>query len=178
MDQRIENTYTLLQNSMIALLGKSTWDDISIQALCDTAGVSRTTFYNHFKHKEDLLDSLLDMFEQAMLTDNNARSLSTTQTFRFLPILMNHVNGNRKLFSQTNTQMEGYPVASRFAGLIAKLVATEINEAGLHASLNKAAQDFIAGGIYSALVHWSASTEDGTHLNFLNEIDLQIKKLL
>jgi len=99
------------------LLGKTTWGDITIQALCKSAGVSRTTFYNHFKHKEDLLDSLLLMFERAMLTDNNGRSLSTTQTFRFLPLLLNHVNGNRQLLSKSNTLMEGYPVAIRFAQL-------------------------------------------------------------
>jgi len=163
---------------MRELLGNTTWDGITIQALCESAGVSRTTFYSHFKHKEDLLDSLLLMFEQAMLTDNNARSLSTTKTFRFLPILLNHVNGNRKLFSKTNTEAEGYPVAKRFSQLIDRLVAAEVIEAQGHIDLNSAAQHFVAGGIYNALVQWSANTKDDTHLNLLNDMDSHIKKLL
>jgi len=178
MDQRIENTYTLLQNSMRKLLGNTTWDQITIQALCESAGISRSTFYNHFKHKEDLLDSLLLMFEKAMLTDNNARSLTTTQTFKFLPILLNHVNGNRQLFSKSNAEVEGYPVALRFAKLIDKLVATEVHEAGKHVALNHSAQHFIAGGIYNALVQWSTNSNDDTHLNLLSAIDSNTKKLL
>lgn len=178
MDQRIENTYTLLQDSMRELLGKTTWNDITIQGLCKNAGVSRTTFYNHFKHKEDLLDSLLLKFEQAMLSDKNARSLSTTRTFRFLPILLNHVNGNRRLFSKSNTSLEGYPVATRFATLINKLVTAELHEANGNIKLDKATQHFIAGGIYTALVQWSSSTKDATHLHLLKTIDLQVKKLL
>ncbi len=178
MDKRIENTYTLLQNSMRELLGKCTWDDITIQALCEHAGVSRTTFYNHFKDKDELLDSLLQMFEQAMLADKNARSLSTTKTFRFLPILLNHVNGNRQLFSKTNTELNGYAVAKRFSQLIARLVEAEVKEAHDHLSLNSVARQFIAGGIYTSLVQWSASTSDDTHLKILNELDSHIMKLL
>jgi len=178
MDKRIESTYTLLQSSMRELLGKTTWDDITIQALCEGAGVSRTTFYNHFKHKEDLLDSLLMKFEHAMLTDNNGRSLSTTQTFRFLPILMNHVNANRQLFAKTNTEVEGYAVATRFSQLINRLVIAEVNEADDLVALNSITKHFIAGGIYNALVQWSANTDDDTHLKFLKNIDSYIKKLL
>jgi len=178
MDKRIESTYNLLQNSLRELLGKTTWDDITIQALCDGAGVSRATFYNHFKHKEDLLDSLLLMFEQAMIADNNGRSLSTTQTFRFLPILLNHVNANRQLFAKTNMEVEGYPVATRFSQMINRLVTAEVNDTENHSAQNSNTKHFIAGGIYNALVHWSANTGDDTHLNILNDMDSYIKKLL
>lgn len=178
MDQRIDNTYAALQSSMRGMLAKSTWDKITIQDLCTNAGVSRTTFYTHFKDKEDLLDSLLLMFEGAMLTDNNSRSLSKTGTFRFLPILLNHVHGNRQLFAKTNSSIGGYPVATRFVKMIGKLVEAEINEAPGLRNTNSVTQHFIAGGIYNALVKWSASSDDTTHLSILNDIDGQIKQLL
>jgi len=178
MDQRIENTYNSLQRSMRALLGQTSWEKITVQMLCEEAGISRTTFYAHFKHKEELLDSLLLSFEQAMLSENNARSLMATGTFRFLPILVNHVNGNRRLFAKTNTAIEGYPVAIKFRGLINRLVLAEFAEAfGIDKAENMRT-GFIAGGIYSALVHWSATSDDATHLKLLNEIDLVVQKLL
>ena len=178
MDQRIDKTYTALQNSMREMLATTTWDDISILELCKNAEVSRTTFYTHFKNKEDLLDSLLLMFERAMLSDNNARSLSTTGTFKFLPILLNHVNGNRQLFAQTNTTMAGYPVAIRFLKMISNLVAIEIEETPALKNTSNTTQHFIAGGIYNTLVKWSASSQDATHLTILNDIDLRVKQFL
>lgn len=178
MDQRIDKTYTALQSGMRGMLATATWDEITILDLCKKAGVSRTTFYTHFKNKEDLLDSLLLVFEKAMLADNNERSLSKTGTFRFLPILLNHVNGNRQLFAKTNSTINGYPVAIRFVNLIGKLVATEIAEAPGFNNTNSTTQHFITGGIYNTLVKWCASSEDATHLRVLNEIDLQVKRIL
>lgn len=178
MDQRIDNTYTALQTSMREMLATSSWGEITILALCKKAQVSRTTFYAHFTNKEDLLDSLLLMFEKAMLSDNNARSLTKTRTFRFLPILTNHVHGNRQLFSRSNTSIEGYPVAMRFAKMISRLVETEIEEAGELLDLNGATRHFIAGGIYNALVHWSTCSEDATHLRILKDLDSQTKQML
>lgn len=170
MDQRIENTYTALQGSMRELLGQSAWDEITVRMLCDRAGVSRTTFYSHFNNKEDLLDSLLDMFEAAMLAANNGRSLEQTQSFTFLPLLVGHVSGNRALFAATNQEVDGYPVAVRFRRLIEKLVATELAEFRANSSSNYS-QSFIAGGIYWCLVTWCGSSKDATHLKLLEEID-------
>lgn len=176
MDQRIENTHNVLQSSMRELLGQTTWDKITVQSLCQCAGVSRTTFYSHFKDKDDLLDSLLEAFEKAMLSDKNGRSLDQTGTFRFLPILANHVNGNRKLFAKSNSTANGYPVARRFKSLIERLVAAEFNEVSGTNKVNLTAQNFIAGGIYNALVQWSRVSNDATHLTLLAELDQIVNK--
>lgn len=178
MDQRINKTYTALQNSMRTLLGTSTWNDITIQALCRHAEVSRSTFYSHFKNKEDLLDSLLLLFEQGMLNENNGRSLSITKSFGFLPVIANHVNGNRRIFAKTNSSQEGYPVAIKFKNMIQRLVAAELKAEKSHLELDKTTQSFISGGIYSALVDWSSTSEEDTHLRLLKELDRQIQILL
>ena len=128
VDQRIEKTYTDLQSSMRHLLGSSEWDNISVQSLCRKAGVSRSTFYTHFTDKDDLLDSLLELFEQAMLTVNNGRSIKSTGTFKFLPVLLVHVSDNHSLFYKNNSTPGGYPVASRFKCLVHKLVKAELEE--------------------------------------------------
>lgn len=178
MDQRIQNTHTALQSSMRALLGKTTWDKITIKVLCENAGISRTTFYANFTHKDDLLDALLKNFEIAMKSDNNGRSLAVTRTFRFLPIFINHVNGNRQLFFKTNTSIEGYPVAEKFKKLIDRLTLAEIENEFGKSNISKTQCSFIAGGIYSALITWSGTTNDKTHLKFLTEVDFHIRDLL
>lgn len=171
MDQRVEKTYADLQRSMRSLLGDRTWDQINVQALCSTAGVSRSTFYTHFKSKDDLLDSLLLQFEQAMSEVSNGRSIAGTGTFQFLPILLNHVRENRALFSKNNTLIEGYPVAIRFRQMIGRLVRAELDD-GLGSNCpDEHFVHYVAGGIYAALVNWSTHTKDCLHLDLLREID-------
>jgi len=178
MDRRIENTYADLQLGMRQLLGNTSWDKITIQDLCKKANVSRSTFYSHFKSKEDLLDSLLAEFELAMLSDNNGRSLETTGTLRFLPILLMHVMQNRFLFARTNTLAEGHPVASRFRRLIYKVTLKEFGSY-FGKSANKEVQiQFVAGGIYQSLVSWCETSEDSTHLKLLDSIDSIVRKCI
>ena len=178
MDRRIEKTYTDLQASMRSLLGKTTWDKITIQALCSSAGISRSTFYAHFSDKEDLLDSLLQQFEVAMKNDRNGRSLRATGTLRFLPILVTHVSQNRHLFAKTNTQEEGYPVAARFRALIYRLTNDEFASLKKEKKLDATTVQFIAGGVYQSLVYWSKDSKDDTHLSLLRSIDTQVSALL
>ncbi len=177
MDQRVRQTRDALQASMRELLGTVTWDTITVKMLCESASISRTTFYANFRDKIDLLESLLLEFENAMQSDNNGRSLTSTESFHFLPLLLNHVSSNRQLFAKTNTTVEGYPVADRFRKMIDRLTDLEMQQAyGRHASI--ASASFIAGGIYHALVRWSGTSREVTHLVFLAELDLIIKSHL
>jgi len=171
MDKRIEKTYTDLQSAMRQLLGTFSWDEITVNALCEKACISRSTFYSHFKNKDDLLDTLLHQFENAMRDVNNGRSIQDTKTFRFLPMLLNHVRENRTLFAQNNTSVGGYPVATRFRGLITRLVTFELKAVLESEQLHVDAVHYLSGGIYSALVDWSDNTKDSLHLDFLHRLD-------
>ena len=47
-DYIIESFFILMKNKKM--------DDISIQEICNKAGVSRVTFYRNFKNKFDIID--------------------------------------------------------------------------------------------------------------------------
>jgi len=178
MDQRVQHTRRVLQTSLRELMGKTTWDRITVIGLCQGASISRTTFYANFRSKEECLDSLLHEFECAMRSEHNGRSLIGNGRFTFLPMLLNHVNGNRSLFSTANTTAEGYPVAVRFRSMIDRLVRWEFEQMRGAEGVTERSVSFIAGGIYRALVQWSGTTNDGTHLKLLKELDLMIRCFL
>lgn len=52
--------YYLIMNTAISLIKKNGYDQISINEICEKAGVSRSTFYNLFKNKDDLISSFFD----------------------------------------------------------------------------------------------------------------------
>ena len=56
-DRRIERTRQLLRDALMALIVEKGYEAVSIQDITDKANVARTTFYLHFKDKDDLLFS-------------------------------------------------------------------------------------------------------------------------
>lgn len=64
-DRRIRRTRKRLQDALIHLLRKKLLTKIQIKEIVEEADVSRTTFYQHFETKEQLLFSLVDdLFEK------------------------------------------------------------------------------------------------------------------
>lgn len=53
VDLRIKKTYKALAGAFTRLLSQRPYEDISVAALCDAATIRRTTFYKHFKDKDD-----------------------------------------------------------------------------------------------------------------------------
>jgi AcrR family transcriptional regulator len=54
-DRRIERTHGLLRDALMALIVEKGYDSITVQDIADRANVARTTFYLHFKDKDELL---------------------------------------------------------------------------------------------------------------------------
>ncbi|MDX2163718.1 MAG: TetR/AcrR family transcriptional regulator [bacterium] len=54
-DPRVRRTLKLLGDTLIALIEEKGYDAVTIQDITDRAQVSRTTFYLHFRDKDELL---------------------------------------------------------------------------------------------------------------------------
>ena len=56
-DRRIQKTHDLLRGALTALIGEKPYDSIVVKEILDRANVGRSTFYMHFRDKDDLLVS-------------------------------------------------------------------------------------------------------------------------
>jgi AcrR family transcriptional regulator len=56
-DRRVERTRKAAQNALVALILERHYDDITVQDIIDRANIGRSTFYMHFRDKEDVLFS-------------------------------------------------------------------------------------------------------------------------
>lgn len=64
LDKRVERSRRLLMDALFSLLEEMPYRKISVAHLAERSGVARPTFYLHYKSKDDLLLSYLEvMFE-------------------------------------------------------------------------------------------------------------------
>jgi len=59
-DRRTVKTLRALENALIYLLEKESFEDITIKELTSQANVNRITFYSHFNSKEELINFTFD----------------------------------------------------------------------------------------------------------------------
>jgi AcrR family transcriptional regulator len=67
-DQRVRRTRDQLGDALVELLVQKRFDHITVQDVLDRAGVSRSTFYTHYRDKNDLFLSDAEEFFQGMAT--------------------------------------------------------------------------------------------------------------
>jgi AcrR family transcriptional regulator len=96
-DERIRHTQERLGNALIALILEKPIDELTVQEVLDLAHVGRSTFYLHFRGKEDLLLSQLERFLETMSTVLSARK---EQSHRVVPVaeMFAHIGSQNKLY--------------------------------------------------------------------------------
>jgi AcrR family transcriptional regulator len=67
-DRRVVRTRDLLGDALVALIQEKPFESITVQDVLDRAGVGRSTFYAHYKDKNDLFLSDAEDFFEAMST--------------------------------------------------------------------------------------------------------------
>jgi AcrR family transcriptional regulator len=67
-DRRILQTRDALGDAMVALMQEKSFESITVQHVLDRAGIGRSTFYAHYRDKNDLFFSDVDDFWQKAAT--------------------------------------------------------------------------------------------------------------
>jgi AcrR family transcriptional regulator len=96
-DQRIRRTHERLGSALVALIQERPIDDVTVQDVLDRASVGRSTFYLHFRDKDDLLLSQLETFLEMMSTTLTIRK---EESHRVVPVaeLFAHIGSQKKLY--------------------------------------------------------------------------------
>jgi AcrR family transcriptional regulator len=80
VDRRIERTRQLLSKALMDLIIERGYESITIQDITDRANVSRTTFYLHFKDKDELLfASMTKIYDGLIGDDKDWMTLDATE---------------------------------------------------------------------------------------------------
>ncbi len=96
-DKRVRRTHERLGSALIELIQEKPIDDVTVQEVLDRASVGRSTFYLHFRDKNDLLLSQLENFLEMMST---ALSIRKEESHRVVPVaeLFAHIGKQKKIY--------------------------------------------------------------------------------
>jgi len=82
-DRRTQRTRRQLSGALVDLIKEKRFDDITVQNVIDRAGVVRSTFYSHFRDKEDVFERQWEQFIERLAGQINWAKVGTGS---FVPV--------------------------------------------------------------------------------------------
>jgi AcrR family transcriptional regulator len=153
-DRRIQKTEALLREALAALIHEKPYDDIVVKEILDRANVGRSTFYTHFRDKDELLLSgIEDMLRSARPADGGRVAGKPREDIAWfsLPIL-EHIEKHRRTGGATMGARGRRAMHEHLQHAITELIEDEVR-----AALRRSRP--IAGHTSpELLVRWIAST--------------------
>jgi AcrR family transcriptional regulator len=96
-DPRAERTCQRLGQALIELIGQKPIEAITVQEVLDRACVGRSTFYLHYRDKNDLLFSQLEQFLDLFST-RLSREKDSSRRVAAVEEIFEHVGGQNRMY--------------------------------------------------------------------------------
>ncbi len=71
-DRRVQRTRQVLNEALMALIIEKGYEEVTVQDILDRANLGRSTFYAHYRDKDDLLLSGLEQLRQSFEEQSHA----------------------------------------------------------------------------------------------------------
>ena len=129
-DRRVRRTRRALQKALVDLILEKGYDAVTIEEITDRADLGRTTFYLHYKDKEELLMHAIDticedflethssLLAQIDSPENAIRQLRYNLDERILYHIFAHARENANLYKVMLRGEGGARATRRFANVI------------------------------------------------------------
>jgi AcrR family transcriptional regulator len=156
-DRRIERTRNRLGNALIALIQEKPIDEVTVREVLHRAGVGRSTFYVHYRDKDDLF---LSELEQGLEMWTTTLSRQQEISNRVAPVaeFFAHVASAKRLYRALvdSGRIEAFFELAQgyFARGIEQRIKQSTDLHNLHQHELTACSHAFAGGLLSLLRWW------------------------
>jgi len=159
VDRRVRRSRDLLGDALLALIQEKPFDTITVQQVLDRAGVGRSTFYSHFRDKDDLfLSDAEDFLSQAATCLSRRRDPSN----RVAPVreFFTHVGEMRTLHAALVAAGKVRDFVELGQGHFARGIDRRLSELPMSRTMERmpraAMAHAFAGALFSLLEWWLA----------------------
>lgn len=170
MDLRIKKTYRALFDAFTELLEEHRFEDLTVAMLCERAMIRRTTFYKHFRDKNDYfafyVDELMSGLPQKRTGKGNAVSADDVRVLRHevfadaMDMILAHEQLMDNILESSMSGMLTSMICDRIAHSIRERVMSTLDEGALAPVSLETTSEFVAGGIIRLFTIWWESGHD------------------
>lgn len=163
-DRRVRRTRELLRGALFALIQEKGYDRITVQDILDRADVGRSTFYAHYRDKDDLLQSGFEDIRSVLAAEMDASAEHGKGPFlRPALVVFEHVQGHRHLW-RSLTRKGGADVIVRILrdnadALIREHVREQFPDLPPDDPRLEVAIRFVVGALMGVLLWWLDSDD-------------------
>ena len=190
-DLRVQRTKKALITTFSDLLETKSFDNITIQDLCEKANVRRSTFYRHFNDKYDLLNhivgTLIEYFRTLHLPEIDPKD--PRQFFnKFMKDILLFISDNKAMVKSVisiNIYSEVYQILYNQIYTVVKRQIEFDKQIGQFYIDEFIYGEFLTGGILSVILNWiqygqqsidEVSSDIGTMICGAREVHLKLLK--
>lgn len=156
IDRRVMRTRTTLYDALVDLIRERDYDEITVHDILERANVGRSTFYAHFKSKDELLEKSLERLRQELFSAVEATPDATI--FAVTRTLFEHVDRYRDIQLALAKEAAGARLNESIAMNFAEVVRTLLPTARNGSIPRDLAISHISGSFLSVLRWWMGRT--------------------
>lgn len=160
------NTAKKMNDALVSLLSKKTFEYISVKDVCEVAGVNRSTFYLHYSNTADLLDEVIDRlnesFNEHLNTDENQKTIIQKKELDELYFInddyllpyLSFIKENKNVYKALKNNPDVFKANKTYRNMYNSIFSPIMTKFGLDEKWHKYLMDFYMHGISSIIIDW------------------------
>ena len=128
-DRRIQKTKDLLHEALVSLIREKTYDAIVVKEILDRANVGRSTFYTHFRDKDELLVSgIHDLLRSVQSAERPSSATRHERIIWFSLPIFEHISHYRRTGEARIGTRGRAIIHEHLQNVLAELIADDVRK--------------------------------------------------
>lgn len=178
-DLRIVKTRKALYHAFEELMKSKSFEQIKVSDICNEALVNRSTFYDHYNDKYDLLEeyinSLRDSFTLEITKEDNIERNTKKYYIEIIRLLLNHIEKKKDTYVSIMINNRNSITNDIFYDILNRAIINQIDGKVISSKIpNEIITRFYIGGVTNICFEWLMYGNKYSKDDIINYIDLLI----
>lgn len=178
-DLRIVKTRKALYHAFEELMKSKSFEQIKVSDICNEALINRSTFYDHYNDKYDLLEeyinSLRDSFTLEITKEDNIERNTKKYYIEIIRLLLNHIEKKKDTYVSIMINNRNSITNDIFYDILNRAIINQIDGKVISSKIpNEIITRFYIGGVTNICFEWLMYGNKYSKDDIINYIDLLI----